>query len=555
MQIDEIDILTEQTKQIYDAVNKAIFGNIINAIILVSVLWSAIDHKILLIWLVAVISISVIRAITAYRFKHVDLKSKDEIYTWHQRFVYGSVITSIIWGSSSIWLFPVDDLARQVFLAFVIGGMATAAVAGLSYIKSAINLYLFITLLPLLLRFFYSGTELSVPMGIMTTLFLVVLFQAAKETHIKYKQNICMHIDNVQQQQSLSESEHRYQTLLDTATDAFFLHDLEGKFVDVNKEACRSLGYSRDELLNMIVSDIECNIKEEDIENIWAEIKENQNIRLNGIHRRKNGTTFPVEVSLGAISMGDDTYLSVLARDVTERNRIDEMKNEFVSTVSHELRTPLTSIRGSLGLLMGGAAGDIPQTAKDMLTVACNNSDRLLLLINDILDMQKLDSGDFQMVFEEFELLPVLEQAVRDNESYAEKFGISLTLKPFQNNLKINGDKNRIMQVLANLISNAAKFSYKDNVVSISVEQPVEDTVKVLVTNFGEVIPEEFHPKIFGKFSQSDSSDTREKGGTGLGLNISKAIIEKHDGTIGFTSDKIKGTTFYFELPLVSNNN
>lgn len=544
----DMDVLAEQTSQIYDNVYKAIFAIVVNSLILVSVLWQSVEQNILIIWLSSILIISLVRAFLTHQYKK-ESPSNDDAHIWAQRIISASIASAIIWGTASIILFPADDLARQVFLAFVLGGMAAGAITSLSYIKSIIYIYLGVTLVPLIVRFFYGGTELHIAMGSMLSIYLIVLIQSANQSYNKNLQNINMRIDNIKQQRSLDQSEHRYETLLATATDAFFLHDLKGNFVDVNNQACSSLGYTRDELLTMSVSDIETNISTNDIDQVWNKLKDSETFRVNGTHTRKDGSSFPVEVSLGSIHIDNQSYISVLARDITERHRIDKMKNEFISTVSHELRTPLTSIRGSIGLLIGGACGELPPKAQEITTIAANNTDRLLLLINDILDIQKIESGELEMKFEDINLLAVLSQSIKENNAYANQYDVTFSLQNIEPDMYVHADKSRLMQVMANLLSNAAKFSYKKGIVEITASLSDKERIRISITDHGEGIPKEFYSKIFGKFSQSDSSDTRQKGGTGLGLNISKAIIEKHGGTIGFDSAPNKGTTFYFELP------
>lgn len=384
---NNIEVLAEQTSQIYSAVKNAIVATVINSIILVVVLWQVVEHSLLLTWLASILFVTLIRGVNTYRYHKAPL-SVDDSQIWAQRFLIGSIAGSVIWGASSIWIFPENDIAYQVFLAFVIGGMAAAAITSLSYIKNAIYIYLTCSLIPLIIQFFNGGTDLSLAMGTMIALFYIILMSSARQTHIKSNQNISMRIDNIEQQRSLNESEHRYETLLETATDAFFLHDLNGKIIDVNKQACLSLGYSKNELLSLSVSDIDIERGKPDIK--WNKLKEGENISIESIHRRKDGSTFPVEVGLGYIHIDNKPFVSVLVRDITERKRIEKMKNEFVSTVSHELRTPLTSIRGGLGLLAGGAVGELPPQAQEIISIANSNAESLVLLVNDILDIQKL---------------------------------------------------------------------------------------------------------------------------------------------------------------------
>ena len=237
--------------------------------------------------------------------------------------------------------------------------------------------------------------------------------------------------------------------------------------------------------------------------------------------------------------------------DITDRREIEQMKNEFISIVSHELRTPLTSIRGSLGLIAGGVTGELPQRAKPMIDLAVRSTDRLVRLINDILDIEKIESGKMKFVMKPIELAPVIEQAIETTRAYGERLGVPFIFDVREPGIQINGDVDRITQVLANLLSNAAKYSPPGKPVTVTMVRK-EARVRVAVTDQGPGIPDEFRDRIFQKFAQADSSDTRLKGGTGLGLNISKALVEKHGGTIGFDTQIGSGTTFCFELPVLT---
>ncbi len=244
-------------------------------------------------------------------------------------------------------------------------------------------------------------------------------------------------------------------------------------------------------------------------------------------------------------------------RDITERKKVERLKNEFVSTVSHELRTPLTSIRGALGLLNGGVSGQLPPQVQSLVDIAFKNSERLVMLINDILDIEKIESGKMHFDIHPVELMAVLQQAIEANRAYAAQFDVDLVLESALCSasgipltaVQVNVDPNRLMQVMNNLLSNAAKFSPPGQTVRVWAEQ-VQEGIRVCVQDRGPGIPEEFRPRIFQKFAQADSSDTRQKGGTGLGLSISKAIVERFGGSIGFVSEPDQpGTTFFFTLP------
>ena len=237
-----------------------------------------------------------------------------------------------------------------------------------------------------------------------------------------------------------------------------------------------------------------------------------------------------------------------LATDITELKRLDRIKSEFVSTVSHELRTPLTSIRGSLGLIAGGVAGQLPDAVKSLVEIAKNNCERLIRLINDILDIEKIESGKMQLDLQVLALKPLLEQALAANEGFGAAKNVRLRLVCPDETLQVHADSDRLTQVVTNLLSNAMKFSPPDETVEVHVSRAGQG-VRVEVRDHGPGIPDEFRKRIFQKFSQADSSDTRQNSGTGLGLNISRAIIERLGGSMGFESEAGTGTTFFFELP------
>jgi PAS domain S-box-containing protein len=241
-----------------------------------------------------------------------------------------------------------------------------------------------------------------------------------------------------------------------------------------------------------------------------------------------------------------ERFISVQA-DTTERKRVERMKTQFVSTVSHELRTPLTAISGALGLLSGGVAGPLPEKAAGLLEIAQRNGERLTLLINDLLDMEKLVEGGILMESEVQQLMPIVELAVNENQTYADKYGMRLCLGQRCDDVLVHVDSLRLMQVMSNLLSNACKFAPAGTSVDVG-----DATARICVSDRGPGIPESFREIIFEKFSRADSSDTRASGGTGLGLAISKELVERMGGTIGYESDEGRGATFFVDLPIAS---
>jgi PAS domain S-box-containing protein len=237
-----------------------------------------------------------------------------------------------------------------------------------------------------------------------------------------------------------------------------------------------------------------------------------------------------------------------VSRDITARQEIDRLKSEFIATVSHELRTPLTSIRGSLGLLAGGVAGDISPAAKTMVDIAYKNSERLARLVNDILDIERIESGKLAFQIMPLDLSRLVEQSIDANSGYAEQFNVTFRLIETMPGARVQGDVDRLTQVLTNLLSNAAKFSSAGDTIDIAVARR-DRMLRISVTDHGPGVPEAFRTRIFSKFAQADGSSTRQKSGAGLGLSIAKAIVERHGGRIDYTSHTGQGATFFVDLP------
>jgi signal transduction histidine kinase len=234
-----------------------------------------------------------------------------------------------------------------------------------------------------------------------------------------------------------------------------------------------------------------------------------------------------------------------------ERKRLERMKDEFVSTVSHELRTPLTSIAGSLGLLMGNDAVGLSKSAARLLEIAHTNSARLVRLVNDILDVEKLESGRVVFDLKKTKLMPLIEQTVDAISGYAEGHGVKVRIEAATATDDVRADTDRLAQVLTNLLSNAIKFSPRDGEVVIAVEKETEgNALRITVRDHGTGIPPDFKARIFERFAQADATDTRRKGGTGLGLSIAKQIVDRLGGELGFGDAPGGGTVFHVELPI-----
>ncbi len=260
----------------------------------------------------------------------------------------------------------------------------------------------------------------------------------------------------------------------------------------------------------------------------------------------------PVDVSIKFLhgTEGSGRFL-ILITDISEPVEQEKHKADFISTVSHELRSPLTSIKGAMGLLLSKSAGELPDKAISLLEIAHRNADRLVLIINDILDLDKITNGGMEIELKDVDLAALIKETDQANAMLQQRFGVKVQLTGIDLPVPLSTDPNRFIQVLTNLLSNAYKFSKPGSTITIEVKD--EDTnVGVFVTDEGHGIPQDEQHKIFSRFSDMANSDRALKGGTGLGLNICQAIIENMGGTIGFESTEGRGTTFYFHLPKVS---
>lgn len=353
-------------------------------------------------------------------------------------------------------------------------------------------------------------------------------------------------------EQALAKQAQHTQTIIDNMIDGLITIDARGLIRVFNPAAEQMFGYSAAEVVGRNVSMLmpSAHAKQHDT---YLHLYQTTGIaQIIGIEReveglRRNGSCFPMDLSISEINKNGEVEYIGMVRDITERKRLDQLKNEFVSIVSHELRTPLTSISGALGLVAGGDLGELPDLAAKMVRIAHKNSLRLGMLINDLLDMEKLVAGKMHFDIELQPVLPLLKQAIRDNQAYADSYGVQYQLADTRAELSVMVDALRLQQILANFLSNAAKFSPEGSLVQIGAEA-VANKIKIYVKDQGPGIPENFKARIFEKFAQADSSDTRQKGGTGLGLAISKELIERMGGTIGFDSIAAEGSCFYVLL-------
>ena len=354
------------------------------------------------------------------------------------------------------------------------------------------------------------------------------------------------------------ESERRIQTILESAPDPFIAVDLNGRITDWNSRAEKLFGWRREEVTGRSV--IEVLVPERfraSSDRALKQVAASARVPLDGaaIERivvDRHGREIEVELRVGIVNSGKLQLLCAFMHDISQRNEVDRLKTEFVSTVSHELRTPLTAVYGSLRLLAGGVAGQLPAQGKQLLEMSTRSCQRLIRLINDVLDVERIASGRMELRLQPLDLGSLVARALADTEAYAHELGVGLRMNEASVvAAQVVADGDRVTQVMVNLLSNAAKYSPRGDEVLVTLAAH-GGRARVTVMDHGPGIPAEFRSRVFERFAQADASDRREKGGTGLGLNICRSIVVAHGGTIGFDSEPGVRTAFWFELPLMA---
>jgi PAS domain S-box-containing protein len=347
----------------------------------------------------------------------------------------------------------------------------------------------------------------------------------------------------------LRASEARVRSIFESAPVALLVLDEKGAVKLMNPRAEGMFSYRFEEMIDMHISELMPKVPDFDPATFSRDTLEKNLGRVREMEAMAHhGRCFPVELTFDHYQTTEgDRYLAAVL-DVTERHEMERLKREFVSTVSHELRTPLTAIRGSLTLLAVGALGKMGDQADKVVKIAERNCLRLINLINDLLDIEKLEAGKLEMVFEDTGVGNIIERSVDSVRAFAEQYGVKIETDKAPET-KVRADADRIVQVLVNLLSNAIKYSPRDGVVNVKVEQ-LASSMRVSIIDHGRGIPPEFIDKVFERFEQVETMDSKKKGGTGLGLAICRAIVEQHHGRIAVESEVGKGSTFWFEIPL-----
>ena len=360
-------------------------------------------------------------------------------------------------------------------------------------------------------------------------------------------------VRDITERKRAEENLRQAAVVYENITEGIVVTDAQGTIQSVNPAFTRITLYAREEVIGSNPRILHSNRHDREFyAAMWGSLLESGRWQGEIWNRRKNGEIYPQWLNISAIhdERGRTTNYIGVTWDITELKAAERKKEEFIAAVSHELRTPLTSVLASLGLLMRGDGGPMPDRAESLVRMAYSNSGRLVRLMGDILDIERMSAGEMRFEFKPLELMPLVEQTIDSSRALLEQLasGVRVVMLETLPGVRVNGDAERLMQALANLLSNAAKFSPADGRVEIAVSRRGE-MIRIAVTDHGPGIPEAFRSEVFKKFARAGMADAHHKGGIGLGLSIARQIVGKHGGRIDYESQPGVRTTFYIDLP------
>jgi PAS domain S-box-containing protein len=565
---------------VHQHIRPGIIATILNAAILCFAHWNTVDHLTLISWFTFIVLTGLLRMVLVVLYWR-NSPTPEQSHLWANIFIVGAALSGLGWGLAALLLMPEAHIAEQSLTVIVIAGTVAGANSTLSPLMRAYVLFLLLTMVALIIKLFLIGTEIHQLTAAIAIIFFIFMYASAKRNSETLTKSLILADENSILLQNLETEKHQAEKLNDDLKNEITHRvdtEKELKRKELNLEEAQRIARLGSWEYDLITGRVHLSLVMTQLLGIDSQIQEidyqkflqyivtddQGHVQLTRDDAIDNMKPFRIEYRVnpsdghnlvleehGIVRLDDSgtvVGLTATAHDITERKKMERLKNEFISTVSHELRTPLTSISGTLGLLKSGAITQLPEKANELITVAERNSVRLTHLVNDILDIDKLEFGGLPLNISRIDLIPVVKDAIEENLGYAERLQVQLVLHESPDEVYVNGDNVRLIQVLTNLISNAAKYSPQGETVTIRVLL-VDQNVRVEVADHGPGIVPEFRDQVFQKFSQGDTSDSRFQYGTGLGLNIAKLIVDKHHGKIGFDTEMGQGTTFWFELP------
>lgn len=571
-QPDPRRILADRVEQLYDQLWIAILGAFLVGSIATVELWEPGYRGLVSFWwiLVTLMSFASTGLLLRYRKSRNKLAEADQWLRW---LGLSALAIGSVWGFASAVFFPAHTDEQQVFLAFLITGVVTGGIPMFSGSWPVYAVFAASILLPFGYVLANFGNPLFTDLAALVPVFYAInvavayrlsqVFATGYRLRYAYSEltddyralNKRLNEQLLELQEAgrqVEESGRKLALFADRAPIAVMEVATDGSIQQINPAAETLFGYPPAELIGKPFEMLLAPAVRSDFEQRWRNLTVTHKPLLAELmpNLRRDGFELSCEWTLTPLVNGDHRILSVVAqgRDMSSQLEAERLKKEFTSTLSHELRTPLTSIIGSLQLINAGVIAKVEGEALELTTIAERNGQRLLDLINDLLDMEKIRSGRFDIAPELIGVDELLHEALVLNRAYAERYKVQLASCGTLPDACIHADRKRMLQVLTNLISNATKFSPPGETVELGLEER-SGQIRMSVQDRGPGIPEDFRAKIFTRFSQADTTAARQKGGTGLGLAICKHLMELMNGRIDFQGRPGGGSIFWIELP------
>jgi PAS domain S-box-containing protein len=564
-------VLADRVSQLYGQMWLSILATFAIGAIATFEFWEVRLRELVLFWWGLVLLVTAASGGLLYAYRRSADKALDP-QQWLRWLGIAALANGANWGFAAAVFFPSHTDEQQVFLAFLLAGMmsggipvyaaswpifalyAAGIVAPFTYVLATFGNRLFAEialLVPMfyainvaiayrLTQVFHSGYRLRHAYGRLTEDYSVLNQRLERQL-----------VELEEARRQVEASGRKLELFAERAPIAVLEMTAKGAITEVNNAAELLFGYTAAELTGRDIRFLVRPQFHDEFDLRWNRLISTHSPEAGLIRNpRRDGIDVICDWTFTPLVNPEGTVIAVLAqgRDVTAQREAERVKKEFTSTLSHELRTPLTSIIGSLQLINTGVVGELDKDIGEMTLVAERNGQRLLDLINDLLDVEKIESGKLTLSPEVLAIDELVREAMLLNKAFGDRFRVRFELACSLPGRKVLADRKRLLQVMTNLLSNAAKFSPEGDAVEIRMEESGPD-VRVEVQDHGPGIPEAFRSRIFGRFAQADSTASRQKGGTGLGLAICKRLIEMMHGKIGFEDRPGGGTTFWFELP------
>ena len=565
-------VLADRVEQLYSQMPLAVISTLLVSVIAAYELREGRYFEVLLFWGALVLLLTVARLGLYWSYR----RSRDKINEaaqWLRWIGISALAAGATWGFAGAVFFPSHADEQQVFLAFLLSMLVAGGITVYSVSWVVYALYAAGILFPFTYVLATFGNKLFAEIALIVPAFYLINVAIAYRLNRIFNSGYRLRhaygkltedytaLNHRLEQQLVELEEARRQVeasgrklalFADRSPIAVLELNSEFRVQQFNPAAENLFGYTPSELVDQPVTKLILPEYHEEFIKQWRELLQTR-VPMSGLklrNPRRDGIAIVCEWTVTPLVNATGDIVAVIAqgRDITQQMEAERMKKEFTSTLSHELRTPLTSIIGSLQLINSGVLGDIDKDVLELTTIAERNGQRLLDLINDILDVEKIESGKLTLYPETLVLGELLAESLALNRGFADRFKVRLATAGDLAPVTVSADRKRLLQIMTNLLSNAAKFSPEGATVSVTMTVQ-EGSVRVGVHDAGPGIPESFRNRIFGRFAQADMSYTRQKGGTGLGLAICKRLLEMMGGKIGFSDREGGGTTFWFELP------